>query len=139
MDLFVYGTLMVPSVMVSVCGHRRPGSRALLPGYRCRRVRGEVYPAIIPWAGDEVAGLLYPGLSRHETALLDAFEGDQYTRETVEVRVAGQIKNAMAYVLAADAHERLSTAPWTLQDFLRDGIDAFVSGYPGFKDPGSGG
>lgn len=136
MDLFVYGTLMVPSVMASVCGYRRSGIPALLRDYRCRRVRGEVYPAIIPWAGDEVNGLLYPAVSDRQTALLDAFEGDQYTREPVRLIVDGRLSRAEGYVLAAHARHRLSTAPWELQAFLRDGIDPFVAGYRGFHDLG---
>lgn len=137
MDLFVYGTLMVPSVMVSVCGYRRPGVPALLRDYRCRRVRDEVYPAIVPWVGDEVRGLFYPAVTDHQLARLDVFEGDQYTRRAVELLVDGEARGAEAYVLASAFRHQLSAAPWELQAFLREGIDTFVAGYRGFNDPGS--
>ena len=47
MQLFVYGTLMVPEVIRGVCDYQQPGESAVLDGYRRRVVACEVYTAIV--------------------------------------------------------------------------------------------
>lgn len=132
MDLFVYGTLMVPSVMHAVCGYAGRGVAAVLPDFRRRLVRGEVYPAIRPCAGDRVTGLLYPAVSDTQLRRLDAFEGDLYRREGVKVELAKQLVAAQTYVICAAHSDLLSDQAWTVQTFIRQGLDQFMRGYPGF-------
>ena len=45
---------------------------AVLTDHRCRRVKGEVYPAIVAAPGEQVSGLLYRDVSAAQTALLRA-------------------------------------------------------------------
>ena len=133
LNLFVYGTLMVPQVMEAVCGHTQKGLDAVLSNHRRRLVRGEVYPAIVPLPGEQVSGLLYRGLSDEEFYRLDNFEGSLYQRRCVEVVVNGQASVAHAYVLRPAFRQRLSDTPWSLQHFVIDGIEQFVTGYDGFS------
>ena len=44
MNLFVYGTLMVPQVMHAVCGFTAAAEPAVLQGHRRRRVRARSIP-----------------------------------------------------------------------------------------------
>mgnify|MGYP001826716805 CR=1 FL=1 len=132
MDLFVYGTLMVPRVMQSVCGSTQKGVEAVLPNYRRRLVHGEVYPAIVPQRGEQVSGLLYRNLSDQEFNRLDIFEGSMYQRCRVEVVANGQPTVAQAYVLRPAFRRKLSDVPWSLEYFEVDGIEQFVTGYDGF-------
>jgi len=132
-DLFVYGTLMVPEVMGSVCGYAGAGEPALLHDYCRRQVRGELYPAIMASVGDAVGGVLYRGITPAQLALLDAFEGGMYRREIVTVAVGARTLPAASYVLAPGLGHRLSDADWSLDDFVAEGLRRFLADYPGFS------
>jgi hypothetical protein len=94
---FFYGTLMAPSVLYRVIyGNPQPldyqkqqtsSAPALLEGYERRKVQGCDYPAITACGGGCVRGLLVKGLRDMDLVHLDTFEGSQYTREVVKVRV----------------------------------------------------
>ena len=131
-DLFVYGTLMVPSVMARVSGFDRPGSIAKLNGFRCRAVRGELFPAIVPQRGEVVSGLLYSGLSALELSRLDDFEGELYQRRSVRVDLRNTQCDADTYVLDQRFVSRLSDRQWSLARFLSGGLERFLASYPGF-------
>jgi gamma-glutamylcyclotransferase (GGCT)/AIG2-like uncharacterized protein YtfP len=132
LDLFVYGTLMVPKVMRTVCGYERDGEPALLHDYCRRRVAGEVYPAIFASVGDAVGGVVYRGVTTAQLSTLDSFEGPMYRRELVTVAVGMRAESASAYVLAPGLRHALSDDGWSLERFLADGLDAFLAGYRGF-------
>jgi len=132
-DLFVYGTLMVPEVMHRVCGYACAGEPALLYDYRRRRVRGEVYPAVVASVGDAVGGILYRGVGPAQLVLLDAFEGAMYRREMVTVAVGVRVQPAASYVCAPGLAHRLSDADWSLDDFVAEGLRGFLADYPGFS------
>ena len=94
---FFYGTLMAPPVLHRVIhGTSRPSAEeasrttftpALLQEFRRHRVAGCDYPAIRPHAGSTVRGSLVSGLEAIDLMRLDIFEGDQYDRRDVKVRV----------------------------------------------------
>ncbi|KAL1868857.1 hypothetical protein VTK73DRAFT_3473 [Phialemonium thermophilum] len=94
---FFYGTLMAPEVFFTVCYRtaRVPEAiarlhdfrPALLKGYCRRRVRSADYPGIVEDAGHEVRGTYVTGLTDANMAHLDRFEGSEYERRTVRVRV----------------------------------------------------
>ena len=133
MNLFVYGTLMVPEVMFTVCGHHHHGQSATLLGYRRRRIVDEVYPAIVRCDGDRVEGIFYRGLNAAQGRLLDTFEGDMYRRCAVSVRTAAGDQAADTYVLIPELKARLSHEPWSLGSFVAKHLDAFVRDYRGFS------
>ena len=132
MELFVYGTLMAEQVMRSVCGHTFAPMPATLHDFRRRRVSGEVYPAIIPCPGEKVDGALYCGLNATQLALLDVFEGVMYRRVVVDVKTGSGWRSAHTYVMSPAYRHALTDKPWSLKDFLSEGIREFVGGYPGF-------
>ncbi|KAJ6107535.1 disease resistance protein Aig2 [Penicillium sp. IBT 18751x] len=102
--LFFYGTLMAPQVLHRVIhGRREPElwqktmlrfQPAVLLGYRRHRVRGADYPGIVPaseaTARSSVLGTLVCGLTDGDVHRLDMYEGDEYTRDPVTVRVLGE-------------------------------------------------
>jgi gamma-glutamylcyclotransferase (GGCT)/AIG2-like uncharacterized protein YtfP len=132
LDLFVYGTLMVPEVMREASGFQGSGIPAVLPDHRCRLVRGEVYPAVCPHAGDSVEGLVYRGLTVEQLSLLDTFEGEFYERHTVRIVCGTSHLPAETYILAPRHRARLSDLAWSLEWFLREGITRFTTEYRGF-------
>jgi gamma-glutamylcyclotransferase (GGCT)/AIG2-like uncharacterized protein YtfP len=133
LDLFVYGTLMVPEVMGSVSGRRPAGESARLQGYRRRRLRGEVYPGIVPAPDERVDGLVYRDLDHAAMARLDMFEGEMYRREPVEIETTdGRRSRAETYVIRPEFSDQLSSLPWTMEGFLADGLPSFVDEFQGF-------
>lgn len=132
MDLFVYGTLMVPEVMRAVCGHTGPGEAGLLVDYRRRQVLGEVYPAITACKGESVEGLVYRNLGSVQMKALDLFEGELYCRALVDVRTRRSEAAIWTYVLAPEYRHVLSDEPWSLAMFRTQGLAAFLSAYKGF-------
>lgn len=132
MDLFVYGTLMVPEVMRRVCGYAGTDEPALLHDFRRRRIRGEVYPAIVACVGEAVGGIVYRGVSDTQLVALDRFEGEMYRREVVTVAVGLRTLPAAAYTLAPGFRHLLSDVPWRLEEFMAEGLGRFLADYPGF-------
>ncbi|KAH8652326.1 hypothetical protein BX600DRAFT_441214 [Xylariales sp. PMI_506] len=64
---------------------------AILHGYCRRRVIEADYPGITPDDKHEVRGMLVSGLTDANIYHLDIFEGDDYERKRVKVRVLSQV------------------------------------------------
>jgi gamma-glutamylcyclotransferase (GGCT)/AIG2-like uncharacterized protein YtfP len=139
MHLFVYGTLMDAEIMSHVAGGHFVSRPARLEGYRRRRMRGEVYPAIVPCPDETVAGRVYFSLPPAALERLDQFEGRQYERCLVTVACADGPLQVQAYVLAPAYHDRLSSASWELTTFQRSGKVRFSRHYTGFERVRDGG
>ncbi len=123
--LFVYGTLMFPAVMARVSGRRAAGRPAVLEQYACYRVRGAVYPGIIPVEEACTEGMVYAGLGAAPLARLDRYEGDEYRRERVQVRLhGGRVIEAWTYVMRST--DRLSAEPWDRAQFGRRELAAWL-------------
>ena len=133
MQLFVYGTLMDAEIMSHVAGGHFFSRSAKLEGYRRRRVRGEVYPAIVPCPDETVSGRVYFSLSPAALERLDQFEGQQYERCPVTVTCAAGSLPVQAYILAPAYHDRLSSETWELTTFQRSGKILFSRHYTGFE------
>lgn len=103
MDLFVYGELCKPTVLIAVIGRVPPAEPALLSGYRRVFDRGFGYFRAEPRERGVIAGLLLAALDDAEMATLDEFEnvsGGEYVRVEVEVKTltGGERRTAWAYV-----------------------------------------
>jgi hypothetical protein len=147
---FFYGTLMAPPVLHRVIYgpihdptqatplRTRP---ALLPSYQRHKVRGADYPAILPssTSTSSVRGTLVEGLTEGDVWRLDVFEGDEYERVGVKVRVLkpdgkegnagvdeeGEEVEAETYVWIAGA-SRLEPEEWDFSEFVRDKMKRWV-------------
>ena len=128
-DLFVYGTLMTPAVMRAVIGRVPRSEPAELHGYRRYRLRGKVYPAVVPEPGTTVAGRVYHDLTPAEITRLDRYEDAFYRREPVTVRDAqGREQRAWCYVLPTQARQRLAARPWHRDMFERTALRGYLRG-----------
>ena len=125
-SLFAYGTLQLPDVLQAVVGQRWQGEPALLAGYARYRVRGKPYPAVVSEASGNVAGLLYSGIGAAELALLDSYEGELYERRDVSVRVGGDARPAVVYVLGEQYRLLLSSDAWELGEFEREHLAEYL-------------
>lgn len=117
-NLFAYGSLVFPEIMQAVAGRAFAGIDAVLPGYRCCRIKGCDYPGIIPAPGFLTPGRIYQDIDPIILARLDRFEGGSYLRAAVEaVGVDGERFRAFAYVVRDDQRHILVDQPWNPADY----------------------
>jgi gamma-glutamylcyclotransferase (GGCT)/AIG2-like uncharacterized protein YtfP len=148
---FFYGTLMAPKVLHRVChGPSLPLSTtqnnqlitrpALLKSFRRHRVLQADYPAILPSENSTVRGTLVSGLTDGDIWRLDIFEGDEYDRQKVKVRVLddegdvtvepteeqlGAEVEAETYVWIA-GKQHLEDREWDFEEFVREKMGRWV-------------
>jgi gamma-glutamylcyclotransferase (GGCT)/AIG2-like uncharacterized protein YtfP len=148
---FFYGTLMAPRVLHRVChGPSLPLSTtqnnqlivrpALLKSFRRHRVLQADYPAILPSDDSTVRGTLVSGLTDGDIWRLDIFEGDEYERQKVKVRLLedeGDVNvepteeqlsaelEAETYVWIA-GKQHLEDREWDFEEFVREKMGRWV-------------
>jgi gamma-glutamylcyclotransferase (GGCT)/AIG2-like uncharacterized protein YtfP len=104
--------------MELVAGRRLEPCAAVLAGFRRGRLRGQLYPGLVPDAAARVAGVLWEGLDRTVLARIDRFEGALYERQRCEVApAAGEPCAAYVYVLAPAHRARLLPHDWDEAEF----------------------
>lgn len=111
---------------------------ALLEAHRRHRVKLMSYPAIVPHAGSSVRGSVVTGLTSGDIYRLDVFEGDQYDRKKVTVKVLKNVGldekveagepaeyeteeevEAETYIWKDDVRD-LEEHEWDFEEFKRD-------------------
>jgi gamma-glutamylcyclotransferase (GGCT)/AIG2-like uncharacterized protein YtfP len=142
---------MAPEVFNTVCydtkdsapdiAERHVFHPAILHGYCRRRVKGADYPGIVADADHIVRGSLVTGLTPANLRLLDYFEGNEYERREVPVRLlleVGEDKGAgnvegeecVAYVYVYLKAEQLEAKEWDFQEFRREKMQKWTrAGY----------
>ena len=142
---------MVPEVFYSVCYNSKdvPPAIAKLHSFHaailhdyCRhRVQHADYPGITEEPNHEVFGTFTTGLTEANLSKLDFFEGDQYERRKVQVRlltkvgdakgvgnVEGEGRTAEVYVFLNK--NELEKREWDLEEFRRDKLQKWTrAGY----------
>jgi gamma-glutamylcyclotransferase (GGCT)/AIG2-like uncharacterized protein YtfP len=132
MNVFVYGTLLVPKIWTAVT--RCPdliSHPADLGGYAIFRVRNADYPGIVevPDAAMVVHGRLFLDVPDPALRRLDAYEDSFYERRTVTVSLPGSREfEGDAYCVPAEKQSAiLSSESWTLKWFEENALDRFWS------------
>jgi gamma-glutamylcyclotransferase (GGCT)/AIG2-like uncharacterized protein YtfP len=124
---------MLPEVMEIVAGRRFASRPAELRGWRRRLLRGAVYPAVVPAAGEATAGVLFEGLDAAVFARLDRFEGEPYERRRLRVALgSGAQCEAFVYVLRPERHALLSDVPWDEAGFRARHLADYLAGCRAF-------
>jgi hypothetical protein len=113
---------------------------ALLSGFRRHKVLLADYPAIVPDAEGTVRGTLVEGLNEGDMWRLDIFEGDEYERRRVKVRLIekdgkrmgepreeelGAEVDCETYVWIASRCE-LEDREWDFDEFVREKIGRWI-------------
>jgi len=130
---FTYGSLMWADIMARVCGREFAGEPASLAGHARHPVRGHDYPGLRPAPGGHVSGRLYRDVDAAAWARLDAFEGPEYERVLVDVKLAdGSSLPAWVYCMRAELADRLLPGDWDVDAFEREGKARFMARYVGF-------
>ncbi len=137
-NVFAYGSLMFAPVWDRVVAGSYRSVPARARGYRRFAVLGESYPAVLPVAGADadaaVIGRVYFDVAEGDLARLDAFEGDEYRRDSVAIELLDSTFDPVAthaglYVFLAQA--RVSPDSWDPQRFALEQIDRFIATYVG--------
>lgn len=126
MNVFVYGSLMFPQVWRRVVRGTHDGAPAVLRGHRRSALRDAEYPGAVPDPGARIAGWIWFDVDADDVARLDAFEGDEYRRDKVEVELDdARACEAQVYVFLE--RDRLATLDWDAAAFERDHLEHFLS------------
>ncbi|MDO8305613.1 gamma-glutamylcyclotransferase family protein [Herminiimonas sp.] len=90
-----------------------------------RALVDDTYPGMVARAGEQVEGVLYFDVDAQDVAALDAFEGCEYARAEIAVKMpAGEIVIAGTYIFLA--RQRLSAVSWEPQAFQ---MSRFIGAY----------
>jgi gamma-glutamylcyclotransferase (GGCT)/AIG2-like uncharacterized protein YtfP len=134
MNIFTYGTLMIPEVMVAVTTRKFRSIDAILKGYARFTVKGESYPGIVPAAGAATEGIIYFDVDEWSLERLDAFEGDLYQRIQIQAETKEkEILKADTYVIKPKFRSNLSSLEWNIKEFAQKHLKTFLETYTGFQ------
>lgn len=132
-NIFVYGTLMIPSVMYAITARHFRSQKAILKGYARFTIKGESFPGIIPVTDKSTEGILYFNVDEPSLERLDIFEGDLYQRTPIQAETQGvKILNAETYVIKPEHRDYLSLQKWDVEEFVQNSLEAFLNTYQGF-------
>lgn len=121
--------------------HSRPLTNPLIH----RRVDSADYPGITPDPNHEVRGMYVTGLTEANMLKLDYFEGPQYERKTVEVRLLSKVgndkgegnvkgKEAECEVYVFNYPEELEDREWDYEEFRSQKMKGWTRADYGFED-----
>ncbi len=134
MNLFVYGTLRIPSVMYTVTDRRFRFVDAVIRGYARYSIKGESYPGIIPTTNAATDGIVYLDVDELSLKRLDEFEGDLYQRTPIPAETGkGEIYDAETYVIKPEYQWCLTSKEWHLNEFSQNHLQSFLKTYSGFQ------
>lgn len=131
MNIFVYGTLLVPEIwnLVTECPDLK-SAEATLFHHSIWRVRDATFPAIVEEPRNpesSVPGKVYFDIPMTALQRLDLYEDAFYERIEVEVETESGTVKAQAYRAPRDnAHAIISGESWTLEWFEKNGLDDFL-------------
>ena len=135
--LFVYGTLRHPPLLAALVGRDVQVAPAVLAHHRAARLRGAQYPGLVPAPGAVAVGGLAM-IEAGEVAVLDRFEGDQYTRTPVTVHSGdgGEELAAEVYLLTGESRSLVEADDWDFDAFVAGAATQWVRGArPGDQHP----
>lgn len=132
MNLFAYGTLIIPEIFSEVTARNYEPESAVLKDYARFRLEGESFPAIVKAKGHSTEGVIYRMIDPTAFRRLDAFEGELYVRTPVLVKTGAGVDLAVTYVLKDIYRHRLTNLPWSPEAFRENEKDRFLKSYEGF-------
>ncbi|MDQ9171989.1 gamma-glutamylcyclotransferase family protein [Oxalobacteraceae bacterium R-40] len=115
-NVFTYGSLMFQAVWEQVVHRHYHSGKAVLEDHARYAIAGASYPGMVSQPGATVEGVLYLDVDTVDIARLDAFEGNEYRRATVQVRFEdGTCMEAHTYLYKAT--QRLQDTSWKVNEF----------------------
>lgn len=129
--LFTYGSLMFEDVWNRLVRGHYLSQQATLHGFARRSIKHDEYPVIFH-ADEQVEGVVYYDINEEDMRILDAFEGEYYERQDVELSVKDTSVRACVYVLKERYFDLIDQKPWSEALFATEGIKRFLANYKGF-------
>jgi gamma-glutamylcyclotransferase (GGCT)/AIG2-like uncharacterized protein YtfP len=129
MNLFAYGSLILPEVWEAVTGHSPPSEPGTIHSFIRRTVAGATFPGILPTGerSQTVDGSIYREIDAGTLEALNEFESDFYIRQPViAVNAQGEEVQCEAYVVPPSGADLLSDEKWSLETFSREHLDGFL-------------
>lgn len=120
--LFAYGTLQFPDVLQALLERTPRLEEARAPGWRAAPLVDRPYPGLVREAEASAVGVVLSGLTPDEWALLDAFEGDFYRLEMVDVGTGDSVQ-AYAWLSPRD----VLPGVWDPGRFVRRELAGYVN------------
>lgn len=107
---------MFPRIWQRVVRGNYRSAPAVVNGYARFAVIGQTYPGMIAHPGAVVSGVVYFDVDADDIALLDAFEGQEYRRDTLQAQLEnGAMVTASAYLYRNKSG--LTAAAWDPERF----------------------
>ena len=126
-NVFTYGTLMIPEVMETVTGHSFRFSKARLQHYQRFQIQKKIYPAIVYRQMEYTDGIVYHNVDDESLKRLDYFEDTIYYRKEVPVvSNKGNEMTAYAYIINTEYERSLSNNAWDLESFRERCLEQYV-------------
>ena len=134
MNVFTYGSLMFEEIWTNVVAGNYSRQDARLYGYLRRKIRGEIYPAVIAGSNEDyVDGKIYLDVSIDDINSLDVFEGEYYQKRSCECQLDGGRKiPACVYVFKNKFQYLIESEAWDPDEFSKAGVVKFFIEYKGF-------
>ncbi len=127
MNLFVYGSLIIPEVFAAVTGIHRQPKPSWIAGYARYCLVDRSYPGLVPEAGAKTHGAVYIDLGSEALNLLDRFEGSLYARTDVLSHSSdGQSYASSVYVIKDSSRHLIDHRDWDLDAFRTNHLSAFL-------------
>lgn len=109
---------------------------AILHDHCRHRVRDADYPGVVPQNGQTVRGTYVTGLTDGDIARLDVFEGYDYTRQFVKVKVDGlgdgEEVTAETYMWTG-GEDSLEKKEWDYEEFRKEKLHRWTGTSPEFQ------
>ncbi|CAH2079906.1 unnamed protein product [Thlaspi arvense] len=126
-NVFVYGSFQEPDVIKVMLDRTPEMVSVTLPGFQRFRLKGRLYPCIVPSEKGEVHGKLLMGITDEELENLDAVEGNEYERVTVGVvREDNEEKMAVKTYIWINRDDPDIDGEWSFEEWKRLHMEKFI-------------
>ncbi len=132
-NIFAYGTLMLPEIVEALTGKCFTPRTAVLCGYSCYAFKDKCYPGIVEEKDGRVEGVFYHDIDERSLSIFDWFEDTLYERRLLTITVDGKNTQAFAYVVHEKYRHELDTVFWSPDTFIRDHAAGYVRKCLGYR------
>jgi len=128
-DIFVYGTLMFPEIVLNLTGKSFRTKDALLKGFKRFKVFDENIPRRYPTLSDSqdssVEGKILFNVDEGSLKILDFFEGEYYKRQKLRVILDGKELSVYSYLWNLKFKEKLK-GEWNPEEFKESDLKYYL-------------
>jgi gamma-glutamylcyclotransferase (GGCT)/AIG2-like uncharacterized protein YtfP len=132
-NVFAYGTLMSEEVWLKVVKTKHKSKAGTLAGFERKKLTGKTYSGMIKKDNTKTEGIIYFDISGEELKTLDSFEGEEYERQKINIFSGDKTIECFTYIYKDEYKKNLLSDEWSFEDFLKNGLNVFLSNYKGWN------